>query len=146
MPRSRPGSIDGAERRDDAQQLLSQILDIDPAGVKSGKANAPLSPAAIREIPFEWDSEAVTFCLDEMTGKDALPAPLMAPIYADDRNALHAAIEPAIEEDAKGTVSMATVKRINEAIAKFRTKFMKNAADFDPATTIPSLTSPPWPA
>ena len=67
-----------------------------------------------------------------MTGKDSLPAPLMAPMYADERNALHAAVEPALEEDAKGTVSMATVKRINEAVAKFRAKFMKNAADFEP--------------
>ena len=32
--------------------LLAQILDIDPAGLKSGRANAPISPAAIREIPF----------------------------------------------------------------------------------------------
>ncbi len=67
-----------------------------------------------------------------MTGKDDVPAPLMAPTYAEERNALHAAIERALEEDAKGTVSRATGKRINEAIAQFRAKFKKNSADFEP--------------
>ena len=111
--------------------MLAQILDIDPAGLKSGRANAPISAAAIREIPFEWDSEAVTFCLDEMTGEGAIPTPLMAPTYAEERHALHAAIQSALEEDRKGTVSMATVRRINEVIARFRSKFMKNSMETD---------------
>ena len=125
--------VDRLELKDGTtlNNLLAQILDIDPAGLKSGRANAPISPAAIREIPFEWDSEAVTFCLDEMTGQSALPAPLAAPIYAEDRNALHAAIQTALEEDRKGTVSMATVRRINQAIARFRSKFMKNSLETD---------------
>ena len=72
--------------------LLAEIFDIDPTAVKSGRANAPISMSAIREIPFEWDSEAVTLCLDQMTGKESLPTPLMAPMYADERDALHAAV------------------------------------------------------
>lgn len=111
--------------------LLAQILDIDPAGLKSGRANAPISPAAIREIPFEWDSEAVTFCLSEMTGEGSLPTPLNAPIYAEDRNALHAVIQTALEEDRKGTVSFDTVRRINQVIARFRAKFVKNSLETD---------------
>ena len=111
--------------------LLSQILDIDPTGVKSGRAGTPISAAAIREIPFEWESEAITVCLNEMSGKDALPTPLMAPLYAEDRSALHATIELAIREDARGTVPIATVKRINQLIARFRDKFIKNSAEFD---------------
>ena len=59
--------------------LLLQILDSDPAVAKSGRAKTPLSPAAIREIPFEWDSEAITVCIDQMTGKDSLPPALMMP-------------------------------------------------------------------
>ncbi len=125
--------VDGLELKDGTtlNALLAQILDIDPAGLKSGRANAPISPAAIREIPFEWDSEAVTFCLNEMTGQGSLPTPLTAPIYAEDRNALHRAIQSALEEDRKGTVSMATVKRINQVIARFRAKFMKNSLETD---------------
>ncbi len=128
--------------------LLYEILDSDPAAVKSGRALTALSPSAIREIPFEWDSEAVTTCIDQMTGKESLPSLLMDPQYVDDRNALHAAVAPALAEDAKGTVSLATTKRINEAVASFRSKFMKNSADFDPGnqecleyfTTMSSLT------
>ena len=55
--------VDQMELRDGTtlNNLLAQILDIDPAAVKSGRANAPISASAIREIPFEWDSEAITF-------------------------------------------------------------------------------------
>ena len=100
--------------------LLAQILDIDPTASKAGQGNVPISASAIKEIPFEWDSEAISVCLDQLTGNDSLPVPLMAPKYADEREALHAAVAPALEEDAKGTVSMATRKRINEAVSRFR--------------------------
>ena len=59
-------------------RLLLDILDSDPGAVKSSRVGTPLSPAAIREIPFEWDSEAVTICVDQMTGRDSLPGQLMA--------------------------------------------------------------------
>ncbi len=112
--------------------LLLQVLDADPTAARTGRAKMPISPGAIREIPFEWDSEAITLCLDQMTGKESLPAALMLPRYVDERNALHAAIEPALQEDAKGSVSIETRKRITDAVANFRSKFMKNSADFEP--------------
>jgi hypothetical protein len=111
--------------------LLAQIFDIDPTAVRSGRANAPIGLAAIREIPFEWDSEAITLCLDQMTGRDGLPGPLMAPTYAQEREALHAAVQTALEEDIKGTVSRETTRRINEAVATFRAKFVKNTSNFE---------------
>ena len=70
--------------------LLSQIFDIDPTAVKLSRANQPISVSAIREIPFEADSEAVTLCLDHMTGKGSLPRPLMASTYVEEREALQA--------------------------------------------------------
>ncbi|MGO9922362.1 MAG: hypothetical protein ACLQIB_47650 [Isosphaeraceae bacterium] len=128
--------------------LLLQILDADPAAAKTGRAKTPISPSAIQEIPFEWDSEAITLCLDQMTGKESLPAALMLPRYVDERNALHSAIEPALAEDAKGNVSLATRTRIADAVSNFRSKFMKNSSDFEPGyqdaldyfTTMASLT------
>jgi hypothetical protein len=128
--------------------LLLQILDSDPGVVKAGRAKTPLSPAAIREIPFEWDSEAITICVDQMTGKDSLPNLLMDDKYIDERNALQAAVGQALKEDTKGNVSPQTRKRVDDAIAKFRAKFMKNSADFqigyqdskDYFTTLASLT------
>ncbi len=110
--------------------LLAQIFDIDPTAVRSGRANAPISMRAIRDIPFEWDSEAITLCLDQMTGMGSMPSALMAPMYAADREALQAVIKHALEEDAKGTVSMETIKRMNESIAAFRAKFTKNSGVF----------------
>ena len=63
--------VERVELRDGTtlNNLLLQIFDADPAVVKSGRAKAPISPSAIREIPFEWDSEAITACIDQMTGK-----------------------------------------------------------------------------
>lgn len=111
--------------------LLLQILDSDPGIVKSARARTPLSAAAIREIPFEWDSEAITLCINQLTGKDALPSLLMDERYAEERNALRAAVEPALKEDAKGNVSQATRKRITDAVTRFRAKFVKNASSFE---------------
>jgi hypothetical protein len=128
--------------------LLSQILDADPAAVRSARARIPLSSSAIREIPFEWDSEAITLCIDQMTAVGELPAPLAGPNFADERSALHSAVARAIEEDLKGSVSPATAKRINDAVASYRAKFLKTTSDFvlgyqdsvDYFTTLASLT------
>ncbi len=91
---------------------------------------APLSASAIREIPFEWDSEAVTICMDQLTATAELPEPLADPRFTDERNALHSAVVRALEEDASGTVSRATVKQINDAVASYRSKFLKTTSDF----------------
>jgi hypothetical protein len=125
--------------------LLYQILDSDPAAVKSGRARAALSPSALREIPFEWDSEAVTSCIDQMTGTESIPGLLMDPKYLDERNALRAAVVPALEEDAKGTVSMATTKRIDEAVARSRPTSSRTPLPSSRATRIRSITSEQWP-
>jgi hypothetical protein len=105
--------------------LLAQILDYDPGAVKSGTARVKLSPTAIREIPFEWDTEALTICLDQMTGRD-LPDVLMDPMYRPERDALRSAVEAALKEDRAGDVSDATKRRLLEAIARFRDRYVKD--------------------
>ncbi len=128
--------------------LLYQVLDADPAAAKSARVKAPLSPSAIREIPFEWDSEAITICIDQLTATAELPGPLADPKYADERNALHSSVQRALEEDASGSVSPETSKLINEAVASYRSKFLKTSSDFqegyqdslDYFTTLASLT------
>jgi len=110
--------------------LLGQILDVDPAVAKSSRARIPISTSAILEIPFEWDSEAITLCIDQMTAVGELPGPLAEPRFADERNALHSAVVRAIEEDLKGSVSAATCARINGAVANYRSKFLKTTSDF----------------
>ena len=66
-----------------------------------------------------------------MTGQDALPPLLMRPMYADERNALRSAVEPALAEDSKGSVSLEARKRISDAISGFRSNFLKCSNDFD---------------
>ncbi|MHB1561238.1 MAG: hypothetical protein ACYC61_27650 [Isosphaeraceae bacterium] len=113
--------------------LLDQIYDVDPGVSKVSAAKAPLSPAAIREIPFEWNSEALTACIDQMTATgSAIPTLLMDDRYVDERNALRAAVEPALKEDARGNVSLETRHKIHEAVANLRAKFIKNTGEFDP--------------
>jgi hypothetical protein len=146
----REGRLERIELMDGTtlNKLLFQIFDSDPGVVKAARAKAPLSPEAIREIPFEWDSEAITVCIDQMTGTGSLPSLLMDPKFVDERNALRSAVEPALKEDAKGSVSAETRKQISDAIANFRAKFMKNSADYqlgyqdalDYLTTLASLT------
>jgi hypothetical protein len=111
--------------------LLLQIFDSDPAVVKSGRALVPLSPSSIREIPFEWDSEAISTCIDQMTGADSIPPLLMDAKYLSERNALRAAVEPALKEDAQGDVSPASRRKIDHAVENLRAAFLKNSANFE---------------
>jgi hypothetical protein len=113
--------------------LLDQIFEADPAVSRAARARAPLSPAAIREIPFEWNSEAITACIDQLTGTgSAVPPMLMDAKYVKERNALREAVQQALDEDTTGTVSLATRRRIHDAVADLRAKFVKNEADYEP--------------
>jgi hypothetical protein len=109
-------------------RLLAQIFDIDPTAVRSSKASAPISMRAIKAIPFDQDSEAISLCLDEMTNTSELPALLLAPQFAEERDTLHNAVHAALEEDTKGPVSKEAAKRIDDAVAGFRAKFIKQAS------------------
>lgn len=120
--------IDGTTLND----VLYEILDADPAVVKAGRSKTPLSPSAIREIPFEWDSEAISVCIDQMTAQGSLPDLLMAPKYAAERDALRAAAVPALTEDAKGSVSPETIRRISDAVSHFRADYLKKSSEFEP--------------
>lgn len=55
-------------------RVLDQILEFNAGGTKAYAAEAPISADAIRDIPFEAQTEALTVCLDQMTGEDASPA------------------------------------------------------------------------
>jgi hypothetical protein len=112
--------------------LLLQILDSDPGAANAGRTATPLSEAAIREIPFEWDSEAVTLCLDQMTGDGPIPSPLADDRYAADRTALKEAVDAAVAEDLKGAVASATLDRVHAATSKFRADFAAHASELDP--------------
>ncbi|MDR3637696.1 MAG: hypothetical protein P4L84_28070 [Isosphaeraceae bacterium] len=111
--------------------LLAQIYDFDPGAVRSTRAKTVIGATAIREIPFEWDTEAITICIDQMTAQGALPSSLDGPRFVEEKNALRLAISAALKEEAKGNVSAATKKRVASAISAFHAKFVKEIPDFD---------------
>lgn len=113
-------------------QLLSQIYDYDPAVARATRARTVIAADSIRDIPFDWDTEAISICIDQMTGKDGVPAALTDESFLSERNALRKAVEAAIKEDTKGVVSPATKRQLGKAIANFRDKFTKDVPEFDP--------------
>lgn len=66
-----------------------------------------------------------------MTGTGSIPPLLMDAKYARERDALRAAVEPALEEDARGDVTPASRRRIDHAVTNFRAKFLKTSANYD---------------
>jgi hypothetical protein len=112
--------------------MLLQILEFDPGVAKASKANAEVTPAVIREIPFEWDTEAITICIDQLTARDSIPPVLADSQFLAARNGLRAAVEAAIKEDEKGGVSPSTTKAVSDAIDRLRDQFVKNVQEFSP--------------
>ena len=112
--------------------LILQVLEFDPAVTRSSKAGAEVTPAVIREIPFEWDTEAITICIDQLTGKDSLPPVLADPRFLEPRNAMRAVIEAAIAEDKAGSVSPKTSRAASDSIDRFHDQFAKNVQEFSP--------------
>lgn len=126
--------VDRMDARDGTalNDLLFAIFDSDPNVVRASRVATPLPPEAIREIPFEWASEAITVCLDQMTATDAVPPLLADSVYEADRAAVRAAMSRAMAEDARGAVATDTLAKARAAVAGFRASFAKHASDYDP--------------
>jgi hypothetical protein len=92
----------------------------------------PISGQAIREIPFENASEAVTLSLHQLSGETGWPAALQGPIFAEERAAYRAAIANAVKEDEEGALTQQTLQELSTAIAKLRAKLEANK----PATPV----------
>jgi hypothetical protein len=115
--------------------LLMRIYGFDPTAARSSRAQAPLGAAAVREIPFEWNTEAISICINQLTAREALPPPLTGDSFAAERSALGKAVEAALQEDAKGDVTAPTMKRLASAIASFRSRFVQQVSRDDPDYT-----------
>jgi hypothetical protein len=112
--------------------FLMQILDFDPAASRSTRADAPIGASAVHEIPFEWNTEAITLCLDQLLARDALPDVLEGAEFAPDRAAVGKAVEAALKEDAHSDVSAQTMRRLNSEISAFHARFQKRVPRDDP--------------
>lgn len=112
-------------------QLLDQILNVDPSGSRSGAARTPIPVDDVLEIPFVSATESVTICLDQMRGQDAWPMPLLSPALDPERRALGTAVDRALAEDGAGDVKPDTVKAVRDAVLALQADFEK---------TVPSTT------
>lgn len=107
--------------------LLDQILEFSAGSAKAYASQTPLSPAVIRDIPFESQSEAITVSLDQLTTAEAWPDELKADRLREKRQAVEAAADAAVAEDAKGDVSRKATERLNKAVAALRAEYVKSA-------------------
>jgi hypothetical protein len=86
----------------------------------------PVSSKALREIPFQNASEAVTISLDDLTGEGDWPVALRGPAFAAERKAYADAVDKAVKEDEEGTLSPQTLAEVNRAGAALWAKLQAN--------------------
>jgi len=86
----------------------------------------PIDAKAIREIPFENASEAVTLSLSQLTGEEGWPPALQGPAFAAERKAYQDAVNRAVQEDEEGQLSPQTLQAVNIAAAQLRAKLEAN--------------------
>ena len=83
-------------------RMLMQIYGFDPNASRSSRARCRSALAAVREIPFQWNTEALTLCLDQMTARGA-PEPLNDAFFATNRTAVGQAVDAALDRTPRGT-------------------------------------------
>jgi len=88
--------------------------------------NDPIDAKAVREIPFENASEAVTLSLSQLTGEDGWPPALQGPAFEAERKAYQDAVTRAVKEDEEGQLSPQTLQAVNVAAAQLRAKLEAN--------------------
>ncbi len=115
---------------------LNALLDelINPAILNSSLRliKTPLKPDLIQDIPFEYASEGMTVCLDQMTLNDQWPLALRVEAFRADRESVRKAIFAALEQDKEGDIEPRTIEAVKSAIDQLRLKFEKTVLQTSP--------------
>ncbi len=102
--------------------ILSQLTDprvVSGTGSSLRMADAKISAASVRQIPFRSETDAITISLDELTDPKSWPAPLLAQEFKAEREAYQKAVDDALAEDKDGgTVKPETVARVRNAVSQ----------------------------
>jgi len=106
--------------------ILTQLTDPRVHSTALRMIRTPVSGKAIRDIPFESASEAVTLSLHQLSGEGAWPIALQGEMFAPDRKAYQDAIARALKEDEEGTLSAEALQNVNLALSRLRTKLAAN--------------------
>ena len=80
----------------------------------------PISGQAIREIPFENASEAVTLCLAELTGDEGWPPALQTEIFAPEPRPIGRRSSRRVKEDEEGELSPRTLEEVDREVSRLR--------------------------
>jgi hypothetical protein len=129
--RNHPNQLDITDG--DALNVLLEVL-LNPATADRSlrMIRTPLRPEVIRDIPFEYASEAMTVCLDRITMDDQWPLALRAEAFRPNREALRKAVAAALEEDKAGNLEPETIEKVQSAIDELRVKFEKDVKPDSP--------------
>ena len=107
-----------------ALNMLNDQL-LDPklmSGSTLKQADVKLSGKLVRDLPFEFSTDAITLCLEDMTSEKNWPFVLQTPEFDDVRNAYTKSVRDALEEDKEGSIKPATVLKVRQAVAQLGKK------------------------
>jgi hypothetical protein len=85
-------------------------------------AEHPVDAQLIRDIPFRYNSEAVTIVLSEMKKATTWPAVLDTPRFAEDKKTFEELADQARKEDEAGDIASSTLTRAKNFVADLRAK------------------------
>jgi len=106
--------------------ILTQLNDPRIHSTSLRLINTPIPAKAIKEIPFENASEAVTISLHQLTGEGVWPVALQGEVFAPQRQAYQEAINRAVKEDEAGQLTPQTVQDVNLAAGRLRAQLEAN--------------------
>jgi hypothetical protein len=114
------------ETGDALNAILDQLTNPKIHSSSLRMAKAPVPGKAIRGIPFQNATEAVTLSLDQLTGEEVWPLALRGETFAPERKAYQDAIDKAVKEDEEGTLSSQTLQNVDLAASRLRAKLEAN--------------------
>jgi hypothetical protein len=120
---------------DALNSALDVLLNPTNADTTLQQIKTPLRHDVIANIPFDLASEGMTVCLDRMTMDGQWPEAVLSDEFRPEREGLRKAIKDALEEDKQGEIDPDTVKAVQTAIDKLRTKFEKLVPQSSPTYT-----------
>jgi hypothetical protein len=127
-----PADIQGG---DALNVILEQLSDPKVRMVALRMASMPLSSRMASKIPFEYASEAVTICLQQMTvDNNSWPLALRSKDFANERQAYLDAIDKVLKEDLDGDLTPETLRELGLAITGLRAKLETTLPPNDPDT------------
>jgi len=123
--RDNPGARD-IQDGDALNAILDQLTNPKIHSTALRLIRTPITGKAIREIPFQNASEAVTLSLDQLSGEGVWPLALQGPAFAAERKAYQDAIDKAVKEDEEGNLSAQTLQEVNATLSRLRAKLEAN--------------------